>query len=119
MRWKEINEARHKGRPFDGIVYHCSNERFEQFIISPNRGIYFANEPDSDYGVYTYKCRVKLKNAMYALSGDNFEIYRDALIQQGYDGRIVDYKEESEHEMYDIIAFFPDQVQILEVQERG
>lgn len=106
------------GVSFDGIVYHCSNEHFDKFRISPNRGIYFANEPDSEYGKYVYKCRVILKNAMYASSVDTFEHDRNVLISQGFDGRIVDYKEESDYEMYDVIAFYPDQVEILEITKK-
>lgn len=106
------------GVPFDGIVYHCSNERFDEFRVSLNRGIYFANEPDLDYGKYIYKCHVILKNAMYALSVDNFENDRNILISQGFDGRLLDYREESDDEMYDVIAFYPHQVEILEIIEK-
>ena len=73
---------------------------------------------DDAYGRYIYKCHVSLHKAAYDLSTDNFEIDRNELIQQGYDGRIVDYCEESDDEMMDIIAFHGEQIKILEVTER-
>lgn len=102
---------------FDGIVYHCSNVKFDHFRMDTNRGVYFANEADAEYGQYIYKCHVTLLNAYYADSLDNFEIDRNLLIAQGYDGRIVDYAEEAGYEMYDIIAFHDDQITILEVTQ--
>lgn len=105
---------------FNGIVYHCSNERFSQFRMEPTRGVYFANEPDSEYGKFIYRCRVQLTNCAYSSSGSNFEIDRNILIENGFDGRIVDYEDEiNEGEvMFDVVAFHPHQIEILEVTER-
>lgn len=112
--------APRKDMPFDGVVYHCSNAKFDEFRIAENRGVYFANEPDHDYGRYIYKCHVKIAHAAYNLSEDSFEIDRHELIAQGFEGRIVDYVEEiAEGEiMFDVIAFHPYQINILEVVER-
>lgn len=103
---------------FDGIVYHNSNVRFDQFRIDPKRGVYFASSPDHDYGKYIYKCRVTLSNAISELSENVFEIDRNILIQEGYDGRIVDYSNEhiGDDEMFDVIAFYLHQIEILEVK---
>lgn len=102
---------------FDGIVYHNSNARFDQFKIDPKRGVYFASSPDHDYGKYVYKCRVTLTNAISELSENVFEIDRNILIQEGYDGRIVDYSNEhmGDDEMFDVIAFYLHQIEILEI----
>lgn len=102
---------------FDGIVYHNSNVRFDQFKIDPQRGVYFASSPDHDYGKYVYKCRVTLANAISELSESVFEIDRNILIQEGYDGRIVDYSNEhvGDDEMFDVIAFYLHQIEILEI----
>lgn len=107
-------------RPFDGVVYHCSDAKFDQFNVNPERGVYFANEPDTEYGRYTYKCHVRIARAAYNLSTDSFEIDRQELIDQGFDGRIVDYVEEiAEGEtMFDVIAFHNYQINILEVVDR-
>lgn len=119
-KWMTLCEMQFKAsESFDGVVYHCSDVRFDTFRVNPNRGVYFANEPDSEYGRYIYKCHVTLDNAAYDLSTDNFEIDRNELIQQGYDGRIVDYCEESDVAMLDIIAFHGEQIKILEVTERN
>jgi hypothetical protein len=118
-RWidliREAVDSPRRAVPFDGIVYHNSNARFDVFNVNPERGVYFANEPDHEYGRYTYRCRVKLQNAAYYESLDNMEIDREALIEEGFDGRIVDYAEESDEPMFDYIAFFPQQIEILEV----
>ena len=108
-------------RPFDGVVYHCSNAKFDEFRMDPNRGVYFANEPDHDYGRYVYKCHVKIAHAAYNLSGDSFEIDRPELIAQGFEGRIVDYVEEIPEGdvMFDVIAFHNYQITILEVVDRN
>ena len=89
--------------------------------MNPDRGVYFANEPDHDYGRYVYRCRITLNNAITNSSLDNFEIDRHILISQGYDGRIVDYAEETfedQTEMFDYIAFYDHQIDIIEVTER-
>ena len=113
--------APRKDMPFDGVVYHCSNAKFDEFRVAPNRGVYFANEPDHDYGQYVYKCHVKIAYAAYNLSEDSFEIDRDELIDQGFDGRIVDYVEEIPEGdvMFDVIAFHNYQITILEVVDRN
>ncbi len=113
--------APRKDMPFDGVVYHCSNAKFDEFNVNPERGVYFANEPDSEYGNYVYKCHVKIAHAAYNLSGDSFEIDREELIEQGFEGRIVDYVEEIDdgEVMFDVIAFHSYQITILEVVDRN
>ena len=118
-RYMTINEIFSDG--FSGIVYHCSDHKFDTFNTSNNRGAYFANEPDHDYGKYIYKCLVTLRNPSVGLStGRNLEIDRNFLINLGYDGRIVDYREEVDdgEEMYDVIAFYPTQIKILDITEQ-
>lgn len=118
-RWIALVEglAQPKSIPFAGEVFHCSNERFDHFRINPDRGVYFANEPDSAYGRYTYRCHIILDNAALYGSLDNMEIDRHELIEQGFDGRIVDYAEESDAPMYDYIAFYDHQIKIIEIIE--
>lgn len=103
--------------PFDGEVFHCSNERFDRFRMNQDRGVYFSNEPDSEYGLYTYRCHLRLDNAAYYHSVDNMEIDRNELIEEGFDGRIVDYVEESDVPMFDYIAFHDHQITIIEIIE--
>lgn len=119
-KWIDLCEGVDEPRqvvPFDGVAYHNSEERFDTFRINPERGVYFANEPDHEYGRYTYKCRIKLQRAAVYDSMDNMEIDRELLIQEGFDGRIVDYTEENGDDgaMFDYIAFYPEQIEILEV----
>ncbi len=103
-------------KKFDGIVYHCSPDKFSEFHINPRRGVYFSNEPDHDYGNHIYKCNVTLQSPYYSSSIDSFiEIDRLILIEHGFDGRIVDYSEESDYEMFDVIAFYDHQINIIEM----
>ncbi len=95
--------------------------RVRRVRIDPKRGVYFANEPDHEYGKYIYKCQVVLQRPSVSLSnGRNLEIDRNFLINMGYDGRIVDYSEEVDEgeEMYDVIAFYPHQIKILDITTR-
>lgn len=102
---------------FDGVVYHCSPERFDQFRLDPERGVYFSNEPDSDYGEFVYECRVRLNYAIAELSEDVQSPFKRDYVD--YDGRIVDYSNEADYEMYDVIAFDLKSIRILSVTEKS
>jgi hypothetical protein len=102
-------------RGFSGIVFHGSDETFRDFRIDPIRGVYFSGDENyaRDYGKFVYRCRVSLDNPRVYSEDDangDMEIDREALIGQGYDGRLVRY----DNGDIDVIAFHRHQIEIVE-----
>lgn len=103
-------------KPFSAIVFHGSEQRFVQFQMDPERGIYFSGDEAyaRSYGPIVYRCRVTISNPRIfdeAEANSDMEIDREALMAQGYDGRIVRYDDGS----LDVIAFRLDQITMLEL----
>jgi len=107
-------------KPFEGTVYHGSDELIEGFVLTdPDRGIYFSGDVSyaRGYGPYVHACHVRLRNAL-AYTGEEaegrMELEREVLIAEGYDGRLVEY----ENGEVDVIAFYTEQVTLLELTTR-
>jgi hypothetical protein len=117
MEGREIVEsAGEQYGSFHGTVYHGSDERFSEFTIEPQRGVFFSGDREyaEGYGHYLYTCRVHLDHPRVFTEYEAntvMEIDRPALISAGYDGRIVRYDDGS----LDVVAFYPRQISILAV----
>lgn len=104
---------------FEGIVFHGSPHsphRIRRFRVHPERGVYFTSNAKyaEDYGAYVYRCRVKIDHPRIyseAEANSDMEIDRTKLIDAGFDGRIIEYDDG----YLDVIAFFEQQITILDV----
>jgi len=109
----KINEI--FSHPINIVGYHGTDADISAFKLkSPKRGIYFTSDQEyaSDYGDTIYRCHITLNNPVIyseSESHGDMEIDRDVLISKGYDGRVIVYDDGQK----DIIAFYPNQVRIL------
>jgi hypothetical protein len=105
-----------KSGGFSGVVYRGTSEgERANFHLDEQRGIYFTTDTKyaTDYGPVVYKCKVALTNPIEFSEDEANTIMtldRGELISEGYDGRVINYKDGSK----DVIAFYPEQVEILE-----
>jgi hypothetical protein len=111
-----LSFALYESNSFSDIVFHGSDEMFENFSIDESHGVFFASDVDyaKEYGNVVYKCVVQLKNPrIYSQleSENDMEIDRMILIDKGYDGRIVMY----DNGECDVVAFYEHQIKILEI----
>lgn len=116
MKAHDIFEEQ-KDALFDGILFHGSHKMFDKFSVDSSIGAFFTTDISyaRHYGSIIYKCRVRLYNPKrreaFEKTGGNYTNSRDLMIREGYDGVVVAYADGA----YDAIAFFPEQIDILDV----
>jgi hypothetical protein len=100
--------------------FHGSQTDGLEFHIDPNRGMYFTTDPEyaAQYGEWVYECRVTLSNPRVYSEEEShgmMEIDRLVLIDEGYDGRIIEYADGQK----DIIAFHQHQIKLRKITRVG
>jgi hypothetical protein len=115
-KWISLFENEHSYACFHGVP----TEVFGELNIDPNRGIYFTTDSEyaAQYGEWVYQCRVTLSNPRVYSEEEShgmMEIDRLALIDEGYDGRIIEYDDGQK----DIIAFHPHQIKLRKITRVG
>jgi hypothetical protein len=108
-----INIVENTGQSF--TVFHGGETAFDPTHIDPARGAFFSGDVEyaRGYGPVVTKCEVTLSNPLIYSEEDangEMEIDREVLINQGYDGRVIQY----DNGEIDVIAFYPNQIMVVD-----